>query len=259
MKIENIKEYYSKKSLEDYRVDYLYHNVTEVMNQVLRIKLIKNYFGKYLKSSGNKVLDLACGNANDIINLNKIFSKKIIKFVGVDLGKKTIKQLNYLNIKNCKFVNGDVENIDLKEKFDIVLSSEVAEHLEDFDAHLRVIKNHLKPDGHLILSTPNGKYLFRDIYRIISIIFKPKSVKEIEHQHDHEEDEHINVMPYCYLKNKLNKYGFEILEKKRTMLMFGAGYAEPYYGVLAFIDNILPKNWIYLGNGVVLVARIKHK
>ena len=171
MKIENIKEYYSKKSLEDYRVDYLYHNVTEVMNQVLRIKLIKNYFGKYLKSSGNKVLDLACGNANDIINLNKIFGKKIIKFVGVDLGKKTIKQLNYLNIKNCKFVNGDVENIDLKEKFDIVLSSEVAEHLEDFDAHLRVIKNHLKPDGHLILSTPNGKYLFRDIYRIISIIF----------------------------------------------------------------------------------------
>ena len=258
MKIKDLKKYYSEKTLEDYRVDYLYHNITEVINQVIRVKIIKEFFGKYLKPSNNKVLDLGCGNGNDIINLNKTYSKKITNFVGVDLGKKTIESLNSMNIKNCKFIVCDIENLNLGEKFDIVLSSEVAEHLANFEGHLDTIKKHLTPGGYLILSTPNEKYLMKDIYKLLRYVFKPKSIEKVKEKHvDEEDEEHINVMPYNVLKEKLEAKDFEIIDKKRTMIMFGADYAEPYYGIIAFIDNILPKKIMYLGNGVVIAARIK--
>ena len=158
----DLKKYYATKDLESYRTEMYYHNLTEAMNQITRVKAIRRFFRKVVTPNA-KVLDLGCGSGNDIINLSNEFQKYNASFVGVDLGKELVKKLNLLEIKNTKFVNGDIENVDLKQKFDIVLELEVAEHLEHFDSNLEVIKKHMKPNSYLIMSTPNDKYLLKDI------------------------------------------------------------------------------------------------
>jgi hypothetical protein len=64
-------------------------------------------------------------------------------------------------------------------------------------------------------------------------------------------------MSYSKLKKMLRKRGFKILEKKRTMIVFGAKYLEPFYGLIAFFDQIFPKKFMYLGAGFVVVAKLK--
>lgn len=253
--MSKFKEYYASRDITAYSGENYYREMTIVINQIRRVQIMKKFFKKYLKPN-SKILDLACGNATDIIHLNKLYGKSIEKWVGVDLGKKTIEQLNEKNMPKCSFVQGDVENINLNEKFDIVLSLEVAEHLENFPGHLESIKKHMKQNSVLILSTPNRKYLFKDMYAILSKLTGKintiESVNEIDSL-----NQHINVMSYKELKNHLEKHGFKVIEKERTMLMFGARYADPFYGALSFADQLLPKKIPYLGNGIVLVAKLK--
>lgn len=258
-----LKSYYSKKDASNYRNDNYYRSMVEVMNQIRRIKIVKKFFSKYLVPRA-KVLDLGCGNGNDIIHLNEEFGGIVDKFVGVDLAKKLIAQLNAMKIKKCKFIEGDVESIDLKEKFDILLSLETAEHLENFDRYLDVIKKHMKPNGYLILSTPNSKYLLRDLYKLLTKIIRRdlKSVGEIKARiasggEDQGIREHINVMSFGELKSKLEKHNLYIIDKERTMLLFGGKYADRFFGLLGLLDQILPKKLTCLGVINVIVAKLK--
>ncbi len=44
------------------------------------------------------------------------------------------------------------------ERFDVIVCSEVIEHVSHKSEFLAAVSLHLKPGGHLILSTPNGRY-----------------------------------------------------------------------------------------------------
>jgi len=55
---------------------------------------------------------------------------------------------------NCK--NGNAELFDFDgEKFDIIVSFQVIEHLYEPNAMLQRVRNHLKPNGIFIMTTPN--------------------------------------------------------------------------------------------------------
>ncbi len=254
----DIKRYYQNKDLDSYRDELYYSDITVTLNQMIRVKAVKYFFSKVVRN-GFKVLDLGCGSATDIINLSENFKKYNLSFTGVDLGKQLIKKLNYLNIKNAEFINGDIESIDLNKKFDIILELEVAEHLEHFDKNLEVIKKHMKPKSRLIISSPNNKYLLKDLYALVRKVRGEhiKTIAEHKHEQDSKFDEHINVMSYPEFKKKLEKHGFEIMDKRRFMIHFGAKYLDPFYAFVAFVDWILPKKVMYLGSGYVVLARLK--
>ncbi|MBU2633766.1 MAG: class I SAM-dependent methyltransferase, partial [Nanoarchaeota archaeon] len=172
--------------------------------------------------------------------------------VGVDLSKNSIKELQNKskNSNKFKFIVGDVEKIKLNEKFDIILSLEVLEHLLNPEKHIEIIKKHLKKDGILILSTPNKKYLFKDIYKFV------RKFKKIEKEQD-EDFEHINVISYLELKHLLRKNGFKIIDKRRTSLVFGDYYLDRFFVILLFLDSLFPKKMMYAGNGMVIAAKLK--
>ncbi|MDI6708720.1 MAG: hypothetical protein QME47_06530 [Candidatus Thermoplasmatota archaeon] len=71
---------------------------------------------------------------------------------------------------------------------------------------------------------------------------------------------HINEMTERELENKLKSHGFRIIEKERTMPQFGSTkLAETFFGPLAFLDWILPKNILYFGSIMVIVAELERK
>ncbi|MFC1632737.1 class I SAM-dependent methyltransferase [Patescibacteria group bacterium] len=105
-------------------------------------------------SKDAKILDSGAGDGP----LTAYFAKKGYKnIIGMDISPRRIERLNnYLKTNNLpgKGVAGDVFNHPFAdEEFDVVISSEVIEHLHDPRTALREFYRILKPGGTLLLST----------------------------------------------------------------------------------------------------------
>ncbi len=104
---------------------------------------------------GKTVIDIASGEGYGANLLSKV-AKNVI---GVDIDQATI---NNAKIKytapNLSFQVGSAEKIPIENNTaDIVVSFETIEHLDNHDEMLLEIKRILKPDGMLIISTPDKK------------------------------------------------------------------------------------------------------
>lgn len=104
-----------------------------------------------------RVLDLGCGNGS----LSNAIAQNGYEVVGVeesDSGFKFACQ-SYLD---CQFIQASIYDLpysQLVDAFDIVISSEVIEHLFYPKELLKNAKKCLKPNGRLILTTPYHGYL----------------------------------------------------------------------------------------------------
>ncbi len=104
------------------------------------------------------VLDVACGEGYGSAFLAKV-ARNVI---GVDCATSVIAHASAkYKAKNLSFVAGQAEKLPVRDSsIDLVVSFETLEHLEDHDAMLREIKRVLRPNGRLLLSTPD-----REAYR----------------------------------------------------------------------------------------------
>jgi SAM-dependent methyltransferase len=99
------------------------------------------------------VLDAGCGSGYGTHYLATHGAKTVC---GIDIGEDAVKFAteNYQQ-PNLKFIQMDCENINLdKQSFDVVFSSNMIEHLENYHAFLKGVKDVLKDDGVFILATP---------------------------------------------------------------------------------------------------------
>lgn len=104
---------------------------------------------------GQKILDMGCGSGEmlEVFYRNRYRPEK---FVGIDIRDKVPEEL-----KNLDFVEILVKDLckpfDLNEKFDIITSFEVVEHIghENLDAYLQNMVKHCKLGTRIYLSTPN--------------------------------------------------------------------------------------------------------
>ena len=104
-----------------------------------------------------RILDIGCGNGS----LSNLIAQHGYEVVGVEESESGV-QLAQDTFPNCKFVQGSIYNLPYAEignNFDIVISTEVIEHLF-FPKELVIsAKKCLKPNGSLILTTPYHGYL----------------------------------------------------------------------------------------------------
>lgn len=104
---------------------------------------------------GEKVLDLACGNGDSSVQIAKITKTEVY---GMDFSKVAVAEAN--KKKGVKAVFGNVEDalpFD-KESFDTVFWGDNIEHIFFPSKTIKEIYRVLKPQGRLILSTPNMAY-----------------------------------------------------------------------------------------------------
>lgn len=98
-----------------------------------------------------EICDLGCGLgwlSNELVKYGKV--------TGVDLSPEGIRLAQERWPGVSSFVAADILAWRPAEKFDLIVSSEVIEHIPDKEAFARTVEHLLKPGGHLVLTTPNG-------------------------------------------------------------------------------------------------------
>ncbi len=131
------------------RANISYGNILDQKRYIYALKYIKN----------KVVLDCACGIGWGTFLMANAGAKSVL---GVDLSPNAIEAAErFYSADNLEFVKGSLGDVKSEMKFDIITSFETLEHVDnpvDFLKHLRI---YLKPNGVLLLSTPNG-YCFKD-------------------------------------------------------------------------------------------------
>jgi 2-polyprenyl-3-methyl-5-hydroxy-6-metoxy-1,4-benzoquinol methylase len=104
-----------------------------------------------------RVLDLGCGNGS----LSHLIAQQGYEVVGVEDSEQGVT-IARQTFPDCHFIQASIYELpfaELENSFDIVLSAEVIEHLLYPRELVRAAKKCLKPNGHLIVTTPYHGYL----------------------------------------------------------------------------------------------------
>ena len=111
------------------------------------------FASKYARGS---VLDVGCGTGYG----TRYLARFATEIIGVDYDAKTINACNSHPTASAGFICANAASLDFPDNyFDLITSFEVIEHLNDREirAFLSQSRRCLKPDGRLVLSTPNKK------------------------------------------------------------------------------------------------------
>ncbi|PIS34962.1 MAG: hypothetical protein COT36_04810 [Parcubacteria group bacterium CG08_land_8_20_14_0_20_38_56] len=105
----------------------------------------------YVKAK--RILDIACGAGYG----SALLAEKANQVVGLDIDKDSIDYAkSHYSRQNLKFIMGDAQNFNFPDSFfDAIVSFETIEHLSSPSKFLKELKKVLKPNGILILSSPD--------------------------------------------------------------------------------------------------------
>ena len=244
---ENIYKRFHKKSKVPKKIitesNFTYFYIIQIIN-------------KYLRKEKNllKVLDVGCG----VGSLSLYLVKRGLKVDGIDISKKAIqlckeyaKQKNL--DENVRFLVSGFYNLKTKDCYDLIICSEVLEHLENDSKALLKLKTLLTKDGILIITTPS----------LNAPLFKLGLAKQFDKRVGH-----LRRYSTSLLSDLAKKSGLEIIEMKKvegiirnSLYLFGKlnflirFIKGPLVGVINFFDNLSKK---FFGESQIIVI-LKNK
>jgi 2-polyprenyl-3-methyl-5-hydroxy-6-metoxy-1,4-benzoquinol methylase len=163
---------------------------------------------------GCHILDAGCGLGRHTFFMARRYPNSAI--TGVDLDGKNISICNYIREKkgfvNVRFESCDLRHLNLNQRFDLIICSDVLEYIEEDDLVLRNFRNWLAENGRLILHTPRLRP--RRYLRLFEGYVKCDPLEKAAHARDGYTDGE--------LREKLKKNGLAITDLKYTFGYFGS-------------------------------------
>ena len=108
------------------------------------------------------VLDIGCVD-HDVSQktiepnwLHQMICNEAQEVVGFDIEEASVKELQK---QGYSVICGNIETTSLNRQFDVAVAGEIIEHIQNPGKALKNIRKHLKPEGILILTTPNPFYI----------------------------------------------------------------------------------------------------
>lgn len=181
-----------------------------------RYEITYSMLKPYLKK-GATVLDVGCYKA-DFLDL----VKEPVVYTGVDFDKEALKIAASKGAKTLQ-VNIEREEIPLKEQYDIVLATELLEHLKDPELVLAQLAKLTKKKGVALISLPNECNIYN---RFMVLIGKGIDSSNFDPYY------HLHFPTITQSRDFVSKYFDVIEEKYNTSAVFG--------GKLAFLAKVIP-------------------
>jgi 2-polyprenyl-3-methyl-5-hydroxy-6-metoxy-1,4-benzoquinol methylase len=166
--------------------------------------------------TGKKLLDAGCGTGW----FSAAAAKRGANVTSMDVGPELLKQVSKKCQTEC--VVGSILEIPFEEAtFDVVVSSEVIEHVVDPKKALSELFRVLKPGGTLVLTTPNA---FWHWSLSVANAFNIREYQGLE-----------NWLGYQELIDSLSNLGFNV-EQHRGLHLFPF-VLKPTHGLLRWLDK----------------------
>jgi 2-polyprenyl-3-methyl-5-hydroxy-6-metoxy-1,4-benzoquinol methylase len=182
---------------------------------------------------GAKILDVAAAQGNFTLTLAEL---------GYEVTWNDLREelIGYVKLKwesgIVHYAAGNIFDQNFDGQFDVVLIAEVIEHVAHPDDFLRKISQILKPDGYIVLSTPNGGYFKNDLPRF-SDCSDPSQFDAIQFQPN--SDGHIFLLHLDEIEKLINQAGLIVKEVRFVTNPLTNGHIKLHH-----LLKILPKSWV---------------
>lgn len=163
---------------------------------------------KKVSVPGAKILDVAAAQGNFSLYLAELGYRVTWNDLREELAE-------YVKLKHeqgdIEYAPGNVFDLGFEEDFDVVLITEIIEHVAHPDEFLEKIKHLVKPGGSIVMTTPNGGYFLNTLPKFTecknpsvfeAIQFKPNS------------DGHIFLLHPDEIDGLAQKAGLIVMEKR---------------------------------------------
>lgn len=227
--------------LESWKISYFYDSL-EIYGEKTYPGYFYAYKQRYEKTlaliqkvayPGCKILDVAAAQGNFSLALAEI---------GYDITWNDLRSelIDYVKLKweygSISYMPGNVFDLSFEAAFDIILIAEVIEHTAHPDQFLKKIAAMVKPNGYIVMSTPNGGY-FRNQLPKFSDCLDPSLFESIQFSPD--ADGHIFLLHIDEIFSLSKSAGLQILEVSLFSNPLTNGHIK-----LAALLQFLPSQWI---------------
>lgn len=194
-----------------------------------RIKLCLELLKPYLKPK-SKILDIGCYNAALLG-----FLPKDVDYYGVDFDQEAL-EIAKKKGANVKRVSLNDEEIDFGIEFDIIICTEVLEHLVNPAKMLKQIKKLIKKEGVILFSFPNECTIY---HRIMCLLGKGVDMCAFQLY------KHLHLPTIKQSENFVSSY-FKVI---KTAFFVNPGGKKTRWEFLGKITSKIPYGfWIGLAN-----------
>lgn len=231
MKIfDNIKDVYEQtKKFSGARKIIGDWSLTKVEN--VNFEIISPYI------EGKKVLEIGCGRGYMTVLLS--LKASVVAF---DISRHCLeyaKELDNLG-NNVSYFRGNAYSVPFEsDTFDIVVATEVLEHLPGLDKAMREINRVVKRGGLVVASVPNTMmYLYPEVLCYLCLTAKGRKylVGRMRRQIDDKGQYHRPFLPLQF-RRLFENYGFEVIRHRTSMCYF---YRPPYDWAILWGDMNCP-------------------
>lgn len=215
-----------------------------------KTRIITSWLNLIIKEQGNDVhiYDIGCGDAMRLAHiLTHLKIHDTINYNGFDLNQKQL-QIAQIRFEICNISHFIFEKANIAEGIprddnstDIIISSEVLEHLPNPQQLLKETFRLLKHGGTAIFTTPNKRTLLDKT----SKFFRRKQ-QIIDEENNRKEDEegfgHISIKPLRQWLTLANREGFITVDGKYGSFLFGTTKLNNHpvvFAVSIFAEKLL--------------------
>jgi len=197
----------SIKSIYDQRYsgDYRKHLSGQ---EIARWEAVEHFTSRVMAfNSAKKVLDYGAGSGLHVALWEKTFPKAELHFCDISSVAMENFRAKYPYYADCYCLVRENQAEYNDNTFDVIVSIEVMEHVEQLDSYLRDIHRLLRPGGRFVWTTPCGNlFSIEHIFGVITGKIEPTN--EGYRRWKWEDPTHLRRLKSHEIDESLQKYGF---------------------------------------------------
>ena len=186
---------------------------------------------KYDLKNDGVLLDVGCGEGRHIFGVMQDYP--LMKCIGIDMDHESIKiaeegydYFKSISHAGAEFLKGSAYNIPFPDNFfDLVICSEVLEHLHEYNDAVKEMHRVLKPGGKLYASVPAS--------------WPEKICWNLSKDYQNQPGGHLRIFDQKKLVSEIQEEGFLFLSSERFHAIH-----SPYWWLRCFFWNSQDSNFI---------------